>query len=263
MIKNDLTVVVSSCDRYQDILRPFSVCFRKFWEDCPSGVMLATETTPPDMEDTVFNRIVPAGAGTSWCERLYACLEQAKTPYILLVLDDFFLKAPVSNQRIEALLETAKEMHAAHLRLEPLPKPQRRITGEVGEYVKGQAYRVSAQIAIWDRAYLMRMLKEIGKSELWYFERQGSFISEKYDQISLGCYQTVMPFEEIICAARWLPGGIKFCQKENIPIQREIRADEPASFTMYRNLRGIIFHICPTLITKIKLKMTANQTNGR
>lgn len=264
MLKENLTVLVSSCDQYQDILDPFSVCFHKFWPNCPLKVVLTTESYPIKTKNWVFDEVVASGKEKSWCERLCAGLNAIDTPYILLILDDFFLSAPVQNEQMENLLAVVKKYHAAHMRLEPLPKPQRPLPEEgVGEYVRGHAYRVSAQVAIWDREYLIKLLQEMGKSELWYFERQGSFASEKYEQISLGCYRVTMPYVEIICAARWLRSGVKFCKNENIPIQRALRNDEPLSFWLYRKVRGVIFHLCPTLITKIKLKITKGAPNGR
>ena len=40
------TVLVASCDKYADLLGPFSALWRKFWPDCPFEVVLVTESEP-------------------------------------------------------------------------------------------------------------------------------------------------------------------------------------------------------------------------
>ncbi len=42
----DCTVLVASCDKYADLLRPFDILWRKYWADCPFETVLVTETTP-------------------------------------------------------------------------------------------------------------------------------------------------------------------------------------------------------------------------
>ena len=44
----DCTVVVAGCDKYADLLAPFSALWRKFWPDCPFETVLLTETVPCD-----------------------------------------------------------------------------------------------------------------------------------------------------------------------------------------------------------------------
>ena len=41
-------VLGASCDKYADILVPFSVLWRKFWPDCPFETVLVTETVPAE-----------------------------------------------------------------------------------------------------------------------------------------------------------------------------------------------------------------------
>ena len=72
----DLTVLVASCDRYVDLLAPFSVLWRKYWPNCPYETVLVTETTPSGWDGLCFNRVIACGGGGSWCSRLVHALEQ-------------------------------------------------------------------------------------------------------------------------------------------------------------------------------------------
>ena len=40
--KNDVTILVVSCDKYKDLWIPFFHCFFKYWSDCPYPVFLAS-----------------------------------------------------------------------------------------------------------------------------------------------------------------------------------------------------------------------------
>lgn len=254
-----LTVLVSSCDKYADILPGFVQCFRKYWPNCQYPVALVTETTPKPLDTTFFHSCY--AQKTSWAERLLAACRQIETPYVFLLLDDFFVNDVVDSAAIEKALKIMAKNNMGHLRLAPLPKPQCRIPGTklgntfCGEYQRGKAYRVSAQVALWNRAYLMRLLQDLGTGELWYFERQGSFLSERYEETCAGTYDDAFPYIEIICGARWLAQGLRFCRRESLPMQYAIRPVEPTWYLLYREARGVIFRLNPTLVTKIKLSL--------
>ncbi len=261
-VSTRMTIVTSSCDQYADLLGPFSQLFKKYWKDCQYPSVLVTESKPAIPEPNAFDKMDGWGSQTPWSDRLLFTLRELNTPYILLVLDDFLMCGPFSNEQAERYLDILQEHNAAAIRLAPLPKPQREITPEYGEYVKGKAYRVSAQVGIWNRSYLISLLEELSPSELWNFERSGSFVSEKHDAPFLGTYAMVFPYIEMICKARWLSSGLKFCKREGVTLDVSKRETEPRWFLLYRQVRGVIFRINPTLITKVKLRLT-NGAKGR
>lgn len=97
------TVLVNSCDRYQEAWNPFFSLFRKFWKECPFEVVLATET----YNYSDFNvRTINTGNGV-WSKRLNTVLRKIDTPYVLFFLEDYFLHAPV---RHEAFMEVLNKM---------------------------------------------------------------------------------------------------------------------------------------------------------
>ena len=40
----NLTILVTSCDKYSDLWIPFIKLFRKFWSDCPYKLVLISES---------------------------------------------------------------------------------------------------------------------------------------------------------------------------------------------------------------------------
>ena len=100
MKKNGCTVLVTSCDAYRDVERPFVSLFRKHWPDCPFALVLLTETAA-EHDGRIdaangFDRIIATGLGKNWCQMLAEALEQIETPYVLLsrVCHFIFRKVP-------------------------------------------------------------------------------------------------------------------------------------------------------------------------
>jgi len=251
-----MAVIVSSCDRYADLLEPFHQVFTKYWPDCQYRKVLVTQSKPETIGLHMFDHIDAWGVDMPWTQRLLYTLRALSTPYFLLILDDFFMSGMFSNAKAEHYLDILQEKQGAGIRLTPLPKPKRAVTSEYGEYPIGQAYRVSAQVGIWNREYMILLLEDLQASELWNFERYGSLVSEKYISPSFGTYQTVFPYTEVICFGRWLAGGLRFIENEGITIDRSRRAAEPWWFLLYREARGIVFRLNPTLVTKIVMKLS-------
>lgn len=251
-----MTIVMTSCDAYTDILTPSLQLMHKYWPDCVYSKVLTTQSDPGPSTAAGFDRVDAWGTDVPWAQRLLNTLKTLETAYFLLVLDDFFMKSPFTTAQMEHYLDIVEQNQACALRLAPLPKPTLQITQEYGEYPKGKAYRVSAQVGVWDRQYMIGLLEALQPCELWYFERFGSFLSERFAQRSLGMYKMVFPYTEVICKSRWIAGALRFCQREGVTLNRTIRVKEPTWFLLYRKVRGLVFRINPTFITKVKLRLT-------
>ncbi len=256
----DMTVVVSTCDKYMDLLIPFSYFFRKYWEDCPYSVVVSAESECESNMKWIFNKVYFWGTTMSWAERLKKTVEQTNTPYVFLILDDFFISGHVSQEKIDKYINIMKKAGGVHYRMIPKPRPDIRVSESFGEYSKGKAYRISAQVAIWDRNYLIDLLDLLGESALWNFERQGSFLSNQLKGRSFSVYEQTFPYVEIICGGRWLKQGLQFCKEEGYELKREVRDKEPDWYLFYRKCRGFLFDLNPTFFTK--LKMTVDKRKG-
>ena len=118
----DLTVLVASCDAYRDVEMPFLRLFRKHWSDCSFELVLVAETGRGEVPNTPsFDRVVATGFGKNWCQMLVEALEKIDTPYVLMLMNDYFLDAPVDAEMIKRRLTQAIEFDVANLRLNPRP----------------------------------------------------------------------------------------------------------------------------------------------
>ena len=102
---NKCAFLMSSCDSYCDTWDMFYRLVDKYWPDCSLPMYLNTETirySPPGLlKLTICNtkQCIP------WGERMIRVLDMIPEKYILLVLDDFFLQAPVNERVIDSLVD--------------------------------------------------------------------------------------------------------------------------------------------------------------
>ena len=93
-----LSVVVMSCDAYEDIHRSFYTK-RKIWGNCPYETYLITETKDSEYAKTIKTQ-------GEWTARLRQALEKIDTEYVLFMLDDFFIREYVDQERIDKVLNS-------------------------------------------------------------------------------------------------------------------------------------------------------------
>lgn len=181
----DVTIVVSSCDKYSQFWQPF---FQSLWRNWPE-----LNTTHKDVKiHLIANKkryfsprieMINIPDETSWSDNMQAALNKINTKYILLFLDDYWLNAPVDQARLGEIIRTAKNEDVAYVQLfvdsneAGLKDPVKWISG-VFYKKKFQDYRTSLQLALWETAALKQVLRS-GESA-WDFEIAGSIRSSGY-----------------------------------------------------------------------------------
>jgi hypothetical protein len=207
-------LVILSSDARQDLWTPCLALYRRYWPDCPYPIFLVSET--------IEARIAPAqslraGAVVAWSDVTRLALEALTREYVLLMLDDFFLTAPVDTRAVEAKRLQLERTQGTCLRLGPWPGPSTSMAWapEIGEHEPGRPFRASLQPAFWRRRALIELLVP-GESP-WDFERAGS---TRTDARSLEIYasrRAVLPFSEVITRGRWYRHGLRLCHREGLP----------------------------------------------
>ena len=119
-ILNSTSIVVSSCDKFQDVWSPFFTLFFRYWPDCPFPIFLiANQQSYPD--DRVKTILV--GEDRGWATNLRMALDQVPTPYVLYLQEDYFLEGKADTATILDLVAYMSHCRAACLRLYPCPGP--------------------------------------------------------------------------------------------------------------------------------------------
>ncbi|MEW6260545.1 MAG: hypothetical protein AB1547_11665 [Thermodesulfobacteriota bacterium] len=197
-----LTVIVSSCDKYNDLWRPFFRLFEIYWPDCPFPVKLISEELKFELS---VGESLCLGKGLDWSSLLLRALDRCSTRYVILCLDDFFLRKSVNTQRILHLLWAMDFYHLNMLRLTPRPGPERDAAGniEYGTLQPSEPYRVSTQAALWRKDVLQRLL--LPGESAWEFEVNGSRRANEIEGFSC-VWETAFPYRHhVIEKGKWFP----------------------------------------------------------
>ena len=111
MAGDDCTVVVNSCDNYEDIWDPFFMVLRDQWSSCKYKIILNTEKKSyflPGLDIKTFP-LQDSNTKNLWGNRLREVLKCIDTEYVIMLFDDFLLEAPVNQAKIEKCLSWMKK----------------------------------------------------------------------------------------------------------------------------------------------------------
>ena len=254
MFSADCTALVTSCDAYRDVEAPFIALWRKFWPDCPFETVLLTETAqcePPDGAPR-FDRTIATGPGKTWCEMLADALSQIETPYVMMLMNDYYLEASVDTALVLKRLAQAKEFDAANLRLEPNPpgRARWRDTDLMG-YPKNAAYCVTCQTGIWNKGYLAGLARR--NKSAWEFERNGSFMLADERRPLLVSPRREFPFLDAVHKGYWEPWGVRVMAENGIDYDFSRRGEPPFSVRFREGIKKLVFAVFPwTLIVRVQ-----------
>ena len=240
----DCAVLVASCDKYADLLHPFSILWKKYWPDCPFETVLVTESQPAD--DLCFDRIVSCGPGGNWCSRLVAALNLIQTRYVILLCDDYYLDSPVDTALILKRLDQAMRFDAVDLRMIPNPVTKIPYKEDLREYRKNTAYCIATQAGIWNREFLQKLAT--GKASIWEFERYGSFDLAGETRPILGTSTKEFPFLDAVHKGCWEPWGVKVLKDNGIDYDFSKRGLPPFKTRLIEGIKAIIFWCVPTTL---------------
>lgn len=174
-MNKDCTVIINTCDAYEEAWEPFFFLFNRYWKDCPFEVCINTETKKYDKngERTV-------NATGSWTKRLERVLEQIDTPFVLCCLEDFYLQYDVRTDKIMKCLDVMKAEDSIGCIY------FKRLYGYENDSIEYEEYQevkprqndkneyiFSCQVAIWRRDVLVKALSRFVNGTAWDFEVNG------------------------------------------------------------------------------------------
>lgn len=171
---SNCSILVLTCDKYDYCWDWFFACKEKYWQDCPYPTYLVTETKDCKHCQTIKSN------SPIWTKRFRDALRQIDTDYILLMLEDYFIRQPVKQSRINQCFDYMllhydpitwnfeKNYREAYTKFCPHGWVRQR---------DRQVYLNSTQPGIWHRNRLIERLSE--DQSPWQWELTS--ISSNYD----------------------------------------------------------------------------------
>lgn len=239
---DQVTVVVNSCDKYDDCWQPFFQCYEKHWNP-GYPIVLVTESKEyhyHDLPITTF-QLYPQGSRCTWSELRIANLRRIQTPYVIFLLDDFFLEKPVRQDVIESCISWMDQNpDVSVFYFEPIGAGRNindhRFAGFERRPERSE-YKLNCQAAIWRREKLIEYMRP--HESAWYFETLGSRRAARYHE---AFYSRALGAEEIMAyhyegggalhRGKWNKEVVEQCAREGIVIdtsRRGINESVPGS----------------------------------
>ena len=224
----DCSVLVCSCDKYEEVWGPFFKLFFKYQNNLSFPVFLLTEKKVYQSE-----KVVSIPETGDWSNRLIAALNKIQSKYVVLLLDDFFMMKPIRADeiyRVIGIMDSNPNIAAFYFK-RSTPQINQHI--EYGEYVKmdkSKKYIINFQAGLWEKEALKKILKphlspwdieeknclEIDSNYNFYCTAKSSFFE---------CENDVFPYLWAIasgygvCKSKWLWNNKKLFKKEGIPFK--------------------------------------------
>lgn len=240
-IDEKCTVLVCSCDAYSDLWDPFFYLFHTYWPQCQFKVLLSTESKDYQNGEIDIEVVHPKDKkDVPWGKRIKLAVKKINTPYIILLLDDFFLTNFVDTQKIETCIKWLDENEdIANFSFVPSlwkDSPDRDFPGfELRP--NGGRYKVNCQAGLWRTEMLYELIKPY--EDPWEFEWRASCRS---DLKPWRFYAAAKPKPWVfdydfssggggVHRGKWTTGVKTLFDKHNIKMDFSLRGwdDEPAS----------------------------------
>ena len=186
-MKNQVAVLLNSCDKYSDIWEYFFHFFNLYWSDCPYQVYVNTETKTCNYETNVGSiKTCNTKVGMQWSERILKALNCIEEEYVIWFIDDFFLLSKINQKAIDEVVEFAKNYKnfGSCLFEKDIPNTYntKKVFGDFRIRDKREPYYVSAQITLWKKSYLKKVLRK--NESPWDFEWYASYRCAHYKENS-------------------------------------------------------------------------------
>ncbi len=209
----DVSVLILSCDKYADLWQPFLSLFWQNWPDCPYTVYLGANER--SYNDPRIN-MIHVGDDSNWSTGLIKMLNRIETDYVLITLEDFFLRTPVNTDNVRKALDFLIQSKGHTVKLIPNPKPLKNIRNvPFGEFEIKQSYRVNLQAAIWRTSTLRQLLRN-GESA-WEFEVNATKRAEQIANGFYGVYSPILTYKHhVVEKGKWFRNEARYFRRQNI-----------------------------------------------
>ena len=162
MPMNKMTLLILSCELFSDLWDAHVYQLEKYWSDRGMDTYIVTDKKHETSYEGV--KVIAAGEGVEFTDRLKYALEQIDSEYIFITLDDYFLIKNVSNESIEHLVGLMDEQNYDYIRLfkRPTKSKGKRIKGykRVNDINVNNRYSVNLYSGIWRKEFLKNTLRE-------------------------------------------------------------------------------------------------------
>ncbi|MCF8020015.1 MAG: hypothetical protein K9L62_11495 [Vallitaleaceae bacterium] len=168
MLKDKLTLVIHSCEKFSDLWDAHVHLLNQNWGDRNINTLLITdkETSKSFNGITIF----PAGDRKELPQRMDSALALIHTEFIFITLDDYFLTNKISSEKIADLVSVMEKENLDYIRIFPIPKGKGKIEGYDSLYNinLNENYQVNLYPGLWRKSFVQKTIRE--SLNAWQYE---------------------------------------------------------------------------------------------
>lgn len=230
----DVTLLVSSCDKYEDTWHPFFELLHIYGNGLSCPVVLNTESKHYVNEHFDI-RVINSPGKTTWSRRMANVLSQIDTEFVLLTLDDYFLKDYFDVERFDKVLNYMRTHTDVGLvdisprwAESPADVQNNLLNNDIRDdfYVREKdEWNITLVPGVWRKDFFLNLLRE--HEDVWMFEYY-SGIRAKKTGMKVVRFVTRMPtiYEYDfrvwtgigITCGQWLPKNAEFFEQHGIKV---------------------------------------------
>lgn len=213
-----MSLVVFSCDAYNDLWEDFFRYLNIYWEDRLNESYLVNNRNQFECKGI---KVINAGDG-DWSTRARIALEQINTPYVMIFLEDYFLAKKIDNRKIEeaVLFMESEGIHYYKLELSAVRSYQNWKSYKDTKYIfnipRTQNYGIDTSISLWNKDFLLELLGK-GDYSAWKFELdrcEDAKHPERYiDRKCVLDSRFLVLMCPMVIQGKYYPKSIKYMQK--------------------------------------------------
>lgn len=199
---NKYCLVIASCDAYSDLWVPFFQLLKKRWPAFDAPIYISTESKKITIEGLDIRCPLNFNKKVTWSHRMLSLLKVIDYPYILLLLDDFWLYDNVKTALIEKCIQYLdSDDNIGNFCLLPQHATYFHNSSEFPEFYlrpKQEPFRITTQATLWRKEYFIKVLRK--HENVWFFETRATIRSKFYKERLYVLKPTeVQPFKYHIC----------------------------------------------------------------
>lgn len=189
MLKDRLSLVVHSCNKFSDLWDAHFYLLNKNWAERNIDTFLVTDKETDRSFPNV--KVVSAGEGAELSERTLTALQHIKTEYILITLDDYFPIYKIDSIEVEDIVREMDKHNLDYVRIFKRPASKEKIAGTRNLYridlnrKKDSNYQVNLYVGIWRKSFIEKTIKE--PLNAWEYELSLSKIAR---EVGANCAMT-------------------------------------------------------------------------
>lgn len=181
---DNFTIIVNSCDKYEDAWDPFFKLLKLQWPDCSKyEIILNTETKVYNCD--FLNVKTICGGNKTWSIRLKNVLKSIDSELVVFLLEDFFLKSPVNQKDFLEIVDYMLKENIGYIGLKYRPNRLLKDGSLPKEkFIERDNLSVNLRLplisSMWNRKYFIKLLRN--HESPWDFEQYAGTRSKRIKQ---------------------------------------------------------------------------------